>query len=77
MSEYIDHTYEDVENVFTQYIHNEKDLELIRHSYEYAKEKHAGQFRKSGQPYIIHLIFSAFLPPSHLSFQIMLWFKWL
>ena len=64
MSEYIDHTYEDVENVFTQYIHNEKDLELIRHSYEYAKEKHAGQFRKSGQPYIIHLIEVAYLVSS-------------
>lgn len=64
MSEYIDHTYEDVENVFTQYIHNEKDLDLIRRSYEYAKEKHAGQFRKSGQPYIIHLIEVAYLVSS-------------
>ncbi|MBE6142877.1 MAG: bifunctional (p)ppGpp synthetase/guanosine-3',5'-bis(diphosphate) 3'-pyrophosphohydrolase [Erysipelotrichaceae bacterium] len=58
---YIEHTIEDVENLYTQYIHNKDDLKLIRHSFEYALEKHEGQFRKSGQPYIIHAIEVAYL----------------
>ena len=58
---YIEHTIEDVENLYTQYIHNKDDLRLIRHSFEYALEKHEGQFRKSGQPYIIHAIEVAYL----------------
>ena len=58
---YIEHTYEDVENLFTQYIHEKDDIELIRHSFKYASEKHEGQFRKSGQPYIIHAIEVAYL----------------
>ena len=53
---FTEHTFQDVENLFTQYIHNKDDLELIRHSFQYASEKHEGQFRKSGQPYIIHAI---------------------
>lgn len=61
MAEYVEHTYEDVEKLFTQYIHNKDDLALIRHSFDYASEKHAGQLRKSGQPYIIHLIEVAYL----------------
>ena len=58
---YIEHTYEDVENLFTTYIHNKDDLDLIRRSFKYASEKHEGQFRKSGQPYIIHAIEVAYL----------------
>ena len=53
---FTEHTFQDVENLFTQYIHNKDDLDLIRHSFQYASEKHEGQFRKSGQPYIIHAI---------------------
>lgn len=30
------------------------DEELIRKAYEFAKEKHEGQFRKSGEPYFVH-----------------------
>ncbi len=58
---YIEHTYEDVENLFTTYIHNKDDLDLVRRSFKYASEKHEGQFRKSGQPYIIHAIEVAYL----------------
>ncbi len=32
------------------------DLEKIQHAYEYASELHKGQFRKSGEEYIIHPI---------------------
>ncbi len=38
------------------YITNPAHLELIERALAYATEKHAGQFRKSGEPYIIHLI---------------------
>ncbi len=30
------------------------DLALIRQAYEFAKERHAGQFRRSGEPYLVH-----------------------
>ncbi len=36
------------------YIHKEKDVKLIEKAFEYAKKKHCNQFRKSGEPYIIH-----------------------
>lgn len=36
------------------YIHKEKDVKLIEKAFEYAKNKHCNQFRKSGEPYIIH-----------------------
>lgn len=37
----------------------EADLELIRLAYEFAKDAHEGQFRKSGEPYIIHPLAAA------------------
>ena len=56
MDERGNHTYLDIEDIFTRYIHNKEDIALIRSAYEYAEEKHRGQFRKSGDPYIVHLI---------------------
>ncbi len=38
----------------SQYIDNQKYLKEIEQVYEYSKRKHEGQFRKSGEPYIIH-----------------------
>lgn len=35
---------------------SEKDVELIKKAYEFAKEAHREQYRKSGEPYIIHPI---------------------
>ena len=35
---------------------SEESIQLIRKAYEYADEKHKGQFRKSGDPYVIHVI---------------------
>ncbi len=32
----------------------EADLDLIRLTYEFARDAHEGQFRKSGEPYIVH-----------------------
>lgn len=39
----------------------EADLELMRLAYEYADEAHAGQTRKSGEPYIIHPLAAAYI----------------
>ena len=44
----------DLEKKISSYIHHEKDLNLIKEAYELANEKHNGQLRKSGEPYIIH-----------------------
>jgi guanosine-3',5'-bis(diphosphate) 3'-pyrophosphohydrolase len=35
---------------------SEKDVEFIKKAYEFAKEAHREQYRKSGEPYIIHPI---------------------
>lgn len=45
----------------SSYIHNEKELQLIRDVYEYAYNKHDGQLRKSGEPYIIHPLTTAII----------------
>ena len=55
------HSYEDVKELYSHYIHNTKDIELIDQAYKYADEKHAGQLRKSGDPYITHLIEVAYI----------------
>ena len=38
----------------TTYIHKESDLNLIKKAFDYASAKHCNQFRKTGEPYIIH-----------------------
>ena len=35
------------------------DLDIIRLTYDFAKQAHEGQFRKSGEPYIIHPLAAA------------------
>lgn len=46
-------TAEDVILQASQYL-SQKDTDFIRRAYEYAKKAHENQFRKSGEPYIIH-----------------------
>ncbi|WP_112181449.1 MULTISPECIES: bifunctional (p)ppGpp synthetase/guanosine-3',5'-bis(diphosphate) 3'-pyrophosphohydrolase [Paraliobacillus] len=46
-------TAQDVIEQASQYLSG-KDLDFIRRAYEYAKKAHENQFRKSGEPYIIH-----------------------
>jgi guanosine-3',5'-bis(diphosphate) 3'-pyrophosphohydrolase len=55
------HTFEDVREFYYPYIHSEKDRAMIKAAYEYAKKKHAGIFRKSGEPYLQHLIEVAYI----------------
>jgi guanosine-3',5'-bis(diphosphate) 3'-pyrophosphohydrolase len=35
---------------------NDVDIEVVKHAYEFAREAHREQYRKSGEPYIIHPI---------------------
>ncbi len=46
-------TFEDVAEVFVAH-HPEGDVDLLRRAYEVAAEAHAGQVRKTGDPYITH-----------------------
>ncbi|WP_138415599.1 RelA/SpoT family protein [Aquibacillus sediminis] len=48
-------TAEDVIKQAAHYL-SKKDLDFISHAYQYAEEAHKDQFRKSGEPYIIHPI---------------------
>ena len=48
-------TAEEVIEQASQYL-NESDLTFIRRAYEFAEQAHSNQFRKSGEPYIIHPI---------------------
>ena len=43
------------QNVQT-YIKRPENIELIQKAYDFAYEHHKGQFRKSGEPYVIHVI---------------------
>ena len=54
-------TIEDLIELAQTYIHEEKNLNLIRKAYMVAKEKHEGQVRKSGEPYIQHPLEVAYI----------------
>lgn len=58
---YVMHTIEDVQEIYFSYIHDEKDREMIIKAYEFVKKKHDGIFRKSGEPYLQHLIEVAYI----------------
>ena len=40
---------------------NESNLDLVRLAYDFAEKAHAGQVRKSGEPYIIHPVAAALI----------------
>ena len=50
------HTFEEVQEQFFVYIHDAKSRQLIEKAYKFAEKAHADQLRKSGEPYIHHLI---------------------
>lgn len=54
MSKDKQYTIEDLIKKASAYISDEEDLKLIREGYNFAATKHNGQFRKSGEPYIVH-----------------------
>lgn len=53
-------TYDDLENRIKEYL-SEEDQKEIKKAYLYAKEKHKGQYRKTGEEYIIHPLFVAYI----------------
>lgn len=55
------HTIEDIIECCRTYLHEQKNLDIIVQAYALAKEKHEGQFRKSGDPYIQHPIEVAYI----------------
>ena len=50
----VNRTFDDLMNEAKKYIFKEENLELITKAYKYAESMHKDQFRKSGEPYIIH-----------------------
>ena len=60
MSEVKNETIDDIIEIMKK--NNRKsDIKLIRRTYEFAKEKHGTQLRKSGEPYIIHPVQVAYI----------------
>jgi len=55
------HTYDQLSELFGEYIKNENDRAQIKKAYDFIIEKHAGQVRKSGEPYYHHLIEVAYI----------------
>src|SRR5574344_1779392 len=55
------HTFEDVKELFYPYIHKQTDRDNILKAYNFAAKQHAGIFRKSGEPYVQHLIEVAYI----------------
>ncbi len=56
MSHRVSVTYEECMRNVKSYLKRPENIELIERAYQFAKEKHEGQFRKSGDPYVVHLI---------------------
>ena len=54
-------TVADVMKEASTYIHLPENLALIEKAAKYASEKHAGMFRKSGEPYFVHLVNVAYI----------------
>ncbi len=46
-------TADQVIELTSKYLKKE-NVDLVRKAYEFANEAHEGQFRKSGEPYIVH-----------------------
>ncbi|MGL6009838.1 MAG: RelA/SpoT family protein, partial [Culicoidibacterales bacterium] len=55
------YTYEEVMHNVHQYITKPEDLDLIDRAYRWAVRAHENQYRKSGEPYIIHPISVAYI----------------
>ena len=55
------HTFEEVKDVYINYIFSPADRQKIEDAYALMMEKHKTQFRKSGEPYYHHLIEVAYI----------------
>lgn len=54
-------TFKELEDSFKTYISDKDDIALIEKAYKFAEEKHRGQFRKSGDPYVSHCLYVAYI----------------
>lgn len=54
-------TVQDVLRQIKTYINNKEDLDKIQKAIDFVHEKHEGQFRKSGEPYVVHLLHVAYI----------------
>lgn len=54
-------SFDDVMAEVREYISLPENLELIRHAYQFAEKNHEGQYRKSGEPYIVHILHVGFI----------------
>lgn len=54
-------TFDELMEEVSTYIKKEENLNLIKAAYACAEKNHEGQFRKSGEPYIIHAIQVAYI----------------
>ena len=61
MTKVDDITIENLLKKASAYIESEDEINNIRRAYNYANEKHGGQFRASGEPYIIHPLATAII----------------
>lgn len=55
------HTFEQLEEVYSQYITEEKDKNMIRDAYGFILAKHMNQTRRTGEPYYHHLLEVAYI----------------
>ena len=53
-------TFDDVLTEVKKYIHKQENIDYIEKAYKFAEECHKEQFRKSGEPYVIHTIHVAY-----------------
>lgn len=61
MSKIVEYTIEDLIEKASVYIPEEENLEKIRRAYQFAESSHKGQYRKSGEPYILHPLNTAII----------------
>jgi len=55
------HTIDELKEKVATYIDKESELDLLTKTYQFAYSKHKGQFRKSGEEYIIHPLNVAYI----------------
>ena len=47
-------TYKALKEILTEQKRSQEDIDEVEKAYKFAKKTHSGQFRVSGEPYIIH-----------------------
>ena len=55
------YTIDDLIKKCSAYIDNEEEIDKIKRAYLYALDKHSGQYRRSGEPYIYHPLCTAII----------------